>query len=81
MLKPGVSNNYLMSNNIYSKKQLEGQVNHYCKAEGINLSHYVYLMEINNNKNQKLFKFKPLKLSLGIFSMFSLVLIILYNLF
>ena len=79
MLKPGVGYPYLIPNNVYSKNKIENQVSHYCKSEGIEVSHYVYLME--NNKNQKYIKSKLSKLPLGIFGMISITLVVLYNLF
>lgn len=79
MLKPGVNYQYLMSNQTYSKKQIKNQISHYCKSEGINLSYYVYLME--NYKEQGNLESKLFKLPLGIFSIISVTLITLYNLF
>lgn len=79
MLKPGVNYQYLISNQTYSKKQIKNQISHYCKSEGINLSHYVYLMEIH--KGQEDIESKLFKLHLGIFSIVSVTLIALYNLF
>lgn len=79
MLKPGVSYDYLMPNNVYSKKQIESQVSHYCKSEGIEVSHYVYLME--NNKKHNSIKSKFSKSPLGIFGIISITLVVLYNLF
>ncbi|QGU94298.1 hypothetical protein GOM49_03470 [Clostridium bovifaecis] len=78
MLKPGANYHYLMSDQVYSKKQIESQISHYCKSEGINLSYYAYLME--THKGQGNIKSKLFKLSLEILSVVSITLITLYNL-
>lgn len=81
MLKPGVDNKHLISSNAYSKNKLEKQVSYYCKSEGLDISHYVYLMENNCIEDEKNKSSIITKNSLGILGIFSVICIIIYQLF
>lgn len=81
MLKPGVGNKYSISSNAYPKNKLEKQVSYYCKSEGLDISHYVYLMENNCTENAKNKNSIISKNSLGMLGIFSVICIIIYQLF
>ena len=77
MLKPGVNSHPLGSNlDLFKSNSNIHEINYYCKSEGINFAHYIYLLDAHNDTSK--IKNKKILLPIGSLVFVSLFIVFLY---